>query len=310
MDRIDLCGQPLDLDLTFCSGQAFRWRRTPAGTWKAVVRDRVVELCQADGSILWKTEPPGGVDLVRDYLRLDEDVNSIYAELGRSDPLMDELIARYRGLRILRQDPDEALLSFVCSAANSIPRITASVEALAAAYGTMVCEADGVCCCTFPTIEMLAAAQKRLFDDSRLLGFRDAKLRSVAAQAHARGPGWLLSLRSASYSEAYRQLIGLDGVGPKIADCVCLFSLDKDEAVPVDTHVLQIAHRLWGLDAPSRGLSISARVRIKKEFAERYGRYAGWAQQFLFYDDLLRTRSLGRGVRWCGWSVDSARPCF
>lgn len=304
MHELDLRGQPLDLDLTFCCGQAFRWRRSPQGTWKGVVRDRLLELRKEGSRLHWRAEPEDGPEIVIDYLRLDTDVEAIYSDLSGADTTMRELTGRYRGLRVLRQDPAETLLSFVCSAANSIPRITASVESLAASYGTLVCESDGVCYYTFPTVEAIALAGGRLFDDTRLLGFRDAKLREVAAQVKAQGVEWLPSLRAASYSEAYRHLTGLKGVGPKIADCVCLFSLDKDEAVPVDTHVAQLAHRLWGLDVAASGLSKTVRERIKKEFAERYGRFAGWAQQFLFYDDLLRTRSLGRGVKWCGWSVD------
>ena len=80
------------------------------------------------------------------------------------------------------------------------------------------------------------------------------------------------------------------GVGRKIADCVCLFSLDKDESVPVDTHVKQLAQRLWLPELRGKSITEAGLQASVQAFAERYGPLAGWAQQFLFYEDLLRPR--------------------
>ena len=118
----------------------------------------------------------------------------------------------------------------------------------------------------------------------------------VAEQIQERGEGWLASLRSLSYPDARSALLGIHGVGRKIADCACLFSLDKDEAIPVDTHVRQLAHRLFLPQMEAKTVTENVYRRIVEVFIERYGRYAGWAQEFLFYEDLLRTRALGRGL--------------
>ena len=127
------------------------------------------------------------------------------------------------------------------------------------------------------------------------MAFRGRNLKEVARQLADRGPDWLVSLRSAPYRQAKAELLGIKGVGEKIADCVCFFSLDKDEAVPVDTHVRQLAQRLFLPEMKARSITSAVYRRISEVFADRYGPYAGWAQQFLYYDDLLRTRKRGQG---------------
>lgn len=297
MHRLDLRGQPLNLELTLACGQAFRWRMTPGGAWRGVVRDKLMELAIEGGDLLWRTYPADDRALVGDYLRLADDVDAIYAALSAADPHLAGLVERFHGIRLLRQDPTETLLSFICSAANSIPRIMASIEALAGLYGDLVCENEGLCYHAFPLIERLAAADPDALAQTESLGFRGPNLKTVARQILDRGEGWLVSLRSVSYIEARTELLSLRGVGAKIADCVCLFSLDKDESVPVDTHVKQLAQRLWMPDLVTKSITDAAYRRIVAAFAERYGKLSGWAQQFLYYEDLLRTRALGRGLR-------------
>lgn len=296
MESIDPRGQPLDLDITLSCGQAFRWRKREDGVWSGVVRDKLIELAVADGELLWRTFPAGGIELVRDYLRLNDDVNAIYGYLAGRDPHLAQLTRRFHGLRLLRQDPAETLLSFICSAANSIPRITAAIEGLAEQYGDLVCEREDVCYHAFPTVQRLVELDSLTPQLTQALGFRGDNLRTVARQLRERGEGWLTSLRKVSYPEAKTALLGIRGVGRKIADCTCLFSLDKDEAVPVDTHVRQLAFRLFLPDLKAKSLTDALYRKIVDAFEERYGRYAGWAQEFLYYEDLLRTRALGRGL--------------
>ncbi len=296
MEELDLLGQPLNLDLTLACGQAFRWRRMASGAWQGVVGDKLMELRAEGGAVLWRTYPEHDEPLVRDYLRLGEDVNSIYDELARADPYVAGLIDRFHGLRLLRQDPAETLLSFVCSAANSIPRISAAIEELAMLYGDLVCEHAGSCYYAFPRIARLADADPLVLAETASLQFRGENLRLIAGQVRQRGEHWLISLRGVPYEAARAELLAIRGVGRKIADCVCLFSLDKDEAVPVDTHVRQLAQRLWAPEVAGKSLTDALYRRVVDAFAARYGPLAGWAQQFLFYEDLMRTRSMGRGL--------------
>ena len=150
MERLYLKKQPLDLDYTLGCGQAFRWRKRPGGLWSGVVRDKLVELAVEDGFLLWQTYPESDRALVEDYLRLSDDVNSVYASLSAADPHVAGAIRKFHGLRPLRQDPTETLLSFVCSAANSIPRIMDSVEELARLFGELVCVKEECCYYALP----------------------------------------------------------------------------------------------------------------------------------------------------------------
>lgn len=291
MNTLHLNGQPLNLDFTLACGQAFRWRKLEDGVWSGVVRDKLMELKVDNGSLLWRTYPEQGLALVEDYLRLGDDVNDIYSTLSESDSYLAEQIQRFYGLRLLRQDPYETLLSFICSAANSIPRIMRAIESLSAKYGELVCEKDGLCYYAFPDVDRFAYADKQDLEQTESLHFRGSNLKTVAQQILDRGEGWLADLRRVSYSEAKSELLTIRGVGAKIADCVCLFSLDKDEAVPVDTHVKQLAQRLFLPEITAKSITDAVYRRVVNAFEERYGQYAGWAQQFLYYDDLLRSRA-------------------
>ena len=291
LEAIDLKGQPLDLDLTFTCGQAFRWRKHEDGIWRGVVRDRLIEL-RVDGDILrWRTYPDGGQALVVDYLRLSDDVNSIYDELSVRDLHMASLVKRFNGLRLLRQDPIETLLSFICSTANSIPRICSAIETLSSLYGELVCESGNMCYFTFPKPNRLASLAVGTLKERSSLGFRGEIIRNTATLIVERGEPWLIGLRNIPYVDARAELTSIRGVGQKIADCVCLFSLDKDEAVPVDTHVRQLAHKYFLPDINATSITNRVYARIVEAFQERYGELGGWAQQFLFYEDLLRSRT-------------------
>ncbi len=295
MHKIDLAGQPLDLELTLNCGQAFRWRRLPNGTWQGVVGDRLIELRLEDGCLYWQTFPDGGEHIIRDYLLLDIDVSEIYSRLSENDPHLADLAQRFAGMRLVRQAPVETLMSFVCSAANSIPRIAAAIEQLCITLGDTVCTVNGICYYAFPTLEAIADAPTETLRNTCLLAFRGDNLKGVAHQLLERGNTWLPSLRNCDYADAKSQLLGIRGIGPKIADCVCLFSLDKHQAVPVDTHIYQLAKRLFLTTMSTRTITESVYARIQQEFTSRYGNFAGWAQQFLFYEDVLRSRA-GRPV--------------
>jgi N-glycosylase/DNA lyase len=288
MDGIDLKGQPFDLDLTLGCGQAFRWRKREDGAWMGVVGDRLFELALADGCLLWRTHPMMDRAAVEDYLLLNVDVNAIYDQLSLSHDHLAEQIRRFHGLRLLRQDPNETLPSFVCSAANSIPRISAAIEKLCELFGSLVCEHNESCYYAFPTMNSIAEADERTLAAAGSLAFRGANLKSVAQQVLEMPDGWLMGLRHVPYEEARDALTQIRGVGRKIADCVCLFSLDKYEAVPVDTHIRQIAQRVLLPDMKTKSITDSAYRQICGAFRERYGDLAGWAQQVLFYEDLMR----------------------
>ncbi|NWT91687.1 OGG1 lyase, partial [Urocynchramus pylzowi] len=300
----------LRLDLVLSSGQSFRWWESSPGAWTGVLGGRVWTLRQ-DGDRLWYTvygedeEHEGERDgcpaeaaklsaaetdrILRDYFQLDVGLSALYHAWGAADPLFRKVANDFPGVRVLRQDPVECLFSFICTSNNHISRITAMIERLCQAFGRRLCCLDSRPFHAFPSLSALTGvdAEARL----RVLGFGyRAKFVSGSARAIAEGlgPEGLCQLRTAPYAEARRVLCALPGVGAKVADCVCLLSLDKAEAVPVDTHVWHIARQRYGVALGGKSLTPRAYQEIGDFFRGLWGPRAGWAQAVLFCADLRK----------------------
>ena len=288
--------EPDDLDLThtLTPGQSFRWREDDLGRWTGVIGRHVVRMWREGPDTLYETFPEapdeGTCALVNDYLRLDVDLRKLYADFCAADEHIRGAIDRFKGLRVLRQDPDEMLLSYICTAANSVPRIAASIEEMSRRYGEPIAEVDGRTYYSFPTAEALASVHPDELAGLCGLGFRGVNLNCVAQQVLDRPAGWAASLRHKSYEEAREELLRLRCVGCKIADCVLLFSMDKDQAFPVDTHIRKVAVQYYLPEFKQKTLTPAVYQAIVDFFQGRFGRYAGWAQEYLFYDDLLTHR--------------------
>jgi N-glycosylase/DNA lyase len=290
---LDVPSHHFDLSHSLDCGQAFRWRRDGEG-WVGVVGARVYRLERLDGRrVEWRAFPDDAEarDELVSYLRLEVDLDAVHAYLRDGDPRMDEAIDGFAGLRVLAQPPRETLLTFVCSPASNIVRITRSIDALARLYGEPVANIGGASYHAFPTAEALAACRPGELTRTAGLGFRGENLRRVAAEIVARGPGWPRELTRADEELARRELATLDSVGPKIADCVALFGLRHDGAVPVDTHVWGLARQLFAPRFEGRTLTRSVYEEVRGAFRERFGPWAGWAQQYLFH-----ARRVGRAL--------------
>lgn len=200
---------------------------------------------------------------------------------------------------MLRQDPVECLFAFICSSNNHISRIQGMIDRLCQTLGTSLCTLDGVAYHDFPSLQVLAddSVEMRLRDLG--FGYR-ARFLQQSAQIimNSHGPDWLKSLRSAPYMQARDALRALPGVGLKVADCVCLMSLDKSEAVPVDTHVWQISRRDYNCAAGSTQKTLTDKVYkdIGDFFRNLWGPYAGWAHSVLFCADLKRFQKLKEDI--------------
>ncbi|NXG35399.1 OGG1 lyase, partial [Dromaius novaehollandiae] len=229
--------------------------------------------------------------ILRDYFQLDVGLPALYRAWGAADPHFRKVAADFPGVRVLRQDPVECLLSFICTSNNHVTRITAMIERLCQAFGRRLCHLDSQPFHAFPTPQALAGAKAEA--QLRALGFGyRAKFVSQSARAIAEelGTEGLCGLRAVPYAEARRVLCSLPGVGTKVADCVCLMALDKAEAVPVDTHVWQIAQQCYGAAPGARSLTARVHEEIGDFFRGLWGPYAGWAQAVLFCADLRKGR--------------------
>ncbi|KAK3087076.1 hypothetical protein FSP39_001333 [Pinctada imbricata] len=232
--------------------------------------------------------------ILRDYFQLDVNLSNLYKHWSSRDANFRNVSSSFEGVRILRQDPVENLFSFICSSNNNISRISSMVEKLCENYGKMVAEVDGKYYYAFPPVTALV--DDSVENELRNMGFGyRAKYINTTARMITRDHSveWLHGLRKRNYEEAKSELMKLCGVGAKVADCVCLMSLDKTESVPVDTHVWQIAARHY---IPKLQHSKSLTDKLYKEigdhFRELWGPYAGWAHSVLFTADLKQFKSL------------------
>jgi N-glycosylase/DNA lyase len=253
-----------DLRLTLDSGQVFRFRPRGDG-WLVNARDRFFYVEQRGERLAFDGVEPEF--LVR-YFRLDDDHAATIRAL-EFDPLVSGAARRFRGLRIVRQDPWECLVTFICSSISNIPKIRLNVDAIAASFGRPV---------------RLGAERSFAFpdpgglrDEGKLraakVGFRAAYL--LAANERVREP-WLEGLRRLPLDSARTELMALPGVAEKIADCVLLFSLDFTGAFPVDVWIHRIVQRAY-----FRNRAVSP-ARVREWASRRFGALAGHAESFLY----------------------------
>ncbi|KAF7658334.1 hypothetical protein LDENG_00014090 [Lucifuga dentata] len=233
--------------------------------------------------------------MLRDYFQLNVKLGDLYREWGAADPHFKHIANIFTGVRMLRQDPTECLFSFICTSNNHISRIQGMVERLCQALGAPLCQLDQTHYYDFPSLSALAdsSVEARLRDLG--FGYRARFLQQSAKQIlDTHGHQWLQDLRSIPYLQARDSLRTLPGVGTKVADCVCLMSLDKTEAVPVDTHVWQIAKRDYKYAAGNGQKSITDKLHrdIGDFFRKLWGPYAGWAQSVMFCADLKNFQKL------------------
>lgn len=256
----------IDLGATLSCGQVFQWYRLPGGRWAGVICDTPVQVWQEADTLHCRTTLPP--HRLRAYFRLDDDLEEIYASFPE-DSLLRQAVSAFRGMRLLRQDTWECLLSFLCATNANIPRIRQMIASLCQGYGQEV--NDGLF--TFPTPASLAEATESDLRSLKL-GYR-ARYILQAARLIQSGEFDLEGLHGLDYPPAHTRLCALPGVGPKVADCVCLFSLGWLRAVPVDTWV----RRLVQVREPSL-----RSYRAMADFARLWlGPYAGYAQQYLFH---------------------------
>ncbi|XP_077986554.1 N-glycosylase/DNA lyase-like [Glandiceps talaboti] len=231
---------------------------------------------------------------LQDYFQLQVNLKDLYKKWSSSDNNFSKVAADFTGIRMLRQDPTENLFSFICSSNNNITRISGMVQRMCEKYGRKICELDGHQYYSFPSIQKLAGKSVEQELRNLSFGYR-AKFINQTAKCilEKQDENWLESLRNVSYEEAHTELLKLPGVGAKVADCVCLMSLDKHSAIPVDTHVWQIARRDY-LPKLTQTKSLTDKVyrEIGDFFCNLYGDYAGWAHSVLFSADLRKFENL------------------
>lgn len=257
-----------DLERTLDCGQAFRWRKQKDGSWFGVVMDRPLFIKQ-EGALLYLSCDPLDAPFWENYFSLDRDYGEMEALLAL-DPRTAPALSCSSGIRILRQDPWEALISFILSANNNVKRIMGIIERVCSVFGEPD-EFQGKAYHKFPKPEVLAASSPEQLKDCGA-GYRAPYIVETSKRI-AEGYD-LPALRTMEFADAKKKLLTFKGVGPKVAECIMLFSMDFDQAFPVDVWVKRISAYLYpGEDGK----------KAAKAAAERFGVWAGAAQQYLFH---------------------------
>lgn len=231
--------------------------------------------------------------LLEAYLRLDVDLEDNYKKWSAAHRHFSENAGQFYAVRQLNQDPVENLFSFICSQNNHISRISGLVEKLCTNYGPKICEFDGISYHAFPDVSTLTGDSVESELRAASFGYRAKFINLSAIQIQAKGGlNWFARLQQLDYKEAHAELIALTGIGPKVADCICLMSLDHLQAIPVDTHVFQIAAQNYMPQiAKAKSVTPKLYAEIGDKFREIYGPLAGWAQTVLFCADLKKFRA-------------------
>lgn len=264
----------------FECGQCFRWNKELDGSYIGVVKNNVLKIRKDGNEIKIKAMGEDDLqDLITDYFDLNRDYQKIKETLSKVDDNMRQSIEYGKGIRILNQDLWETIISFIISANNNIPRIKGIIEKIAKAYGKEIIF-EGKSYYTFPTIEELSNAS---VEELRKLGlgFRDVRVYETT-KLIKEGKVNLEELQAEKDFQKLRNtLLTLPGVGPKVADCILLFSsLKRWEAFPIDVWVRRVMNELY---IHSEDESKVKKEQIKQIAYEKFGTLAGMAQQYLFY---------------------------
>ncbi|CAG8591737.1 16347_t:CDS:2 [Acaulospora morrowiae] len=324
--------EELRLDTTLKCGQSFRWKLSGENEWSCAFKGKLITLRQTATGVEYRTyfhsdfqtssqdkitvekqrqreidqEYKEIHEFLVDYFQLHVNLRERYDQWSLMDKHFARIANQFPGIRILRQDPVENVICFICSTNNNIARISQMIEKLCRKYGQKVYTLDGQEYFDFPTLDKLVSP--KVEEELQQLGFGYraryiAQTARILKEKYPDGEQWLHSLRKLEYKDARAALLQLTGVGPKVADCVCLMSLDKNDAIPVDTHVWQIAKREYGFGGKgeTRNMkTLTSRLyeAVGDHFRKLFGDYSGWAHSVLFTADLKafedRQNNLGK----------------
>jgi N-glycosylase/DNA lyase len=287
---VKLDADAFNLDVTLCCGQVFRWEKK-GEWWYGVVGDQALKARQTRAEL----EFDGANEaLIVHYFGLDDDLQEIRGKIGRDEHIRKAL-REFWGLRIIRQDPWECLISYICATYKNIPAIRHMLLKLSSKFGEKT-TLDGLKLFTFPTPEKLAGTTEASLATCGL-GYR-AKYVQDTSKRIFESDFELESLRQLPYEQAKKQLCRLAGVGSKVADCVLLFSLGKTEAFPVDRWIERVILNHYVEKLPPElaqklkkraGLTNSEYAKLNVFGREYFGEYAGYAQEYLYHYERMKT---------------------
>ena len=274
----------------FECGQCFRWNEQEDGSYIGVIKNGVIQvkkekkICKekngAKEIITFTGKCDGNLqEIVEKYFDLNRDYEKIKSQLENIDEYLKTSIEYGKGIRILNQDLWETIISFIISANNNIPRIKGIIERISQKYGNKI-EWNGKKYYTFPTPEQLKDVTVQEFRNLGL-GFRDIRLYETTQMILNKEVDLEKLRKNPNTQEVRNELLKLSGVGPKVADCILLFSdLKRFDVFPIDVWVRRVMNDLYIKESDESKVS---KTKIEKLAEEKFGDLKGLAQQYLFY---------------------------
>ena len=264
-----------DAKAIFTCGQAFRWYEEKNGSFTTVHLGRVLNVLNVENKVIFKgTNLEEFNEIWIDYFDLSTDYQSIRKSLSNNE-ILAKAMEYGKGIRILNQNHFEMLISFIISANNMIPRIKKSIEVISMKYGKFICEDENRKYYSFPTVEELSKATVEDLREFAKVGFRDKRIFDTVNLIKNENID-LDNFEKLDTDTLREELLKFSGVGDKVADCIMLFSYRRGEVFPVDVWIKRVMEELFiKEETPVK--------KISKEADRIFGKYAGYAQQYLFY---------------------------
>ena len=264
----------------FECGQCFRWNEQEDGSYIGIIKNGVIQVKKEKKIITFTGICDKNIEeVVNEYFDLKRDYEKIKEQLGNVDEYLKTSIQYGKGIRILNQDLWETIISFIISANNNIPRIKGIIERISQKYGNEI-EWNGKKYYTFPTYEQLKDVTVQEYRNLGL-GFRDIRLYETTQMILNKEVDLEKLKNNPNTQEVRNELLRLSGVGPKVADCILLFSdLKRFDVFPIDVWVRRVMNDLYIKEDDETKVS---KVKIEKLAEEKFGDLKGLAQQYLFY---------------------------
>ena len=267
-----------DLEQTLKCGQIFRYQQVSTNSYIVIAKNKRIRLTQQAESttlIIHNSNLSEYEEVWKRYLDIETDYGQIVDKLSKNDSHMQKATSYGKGIRILNQDTWEMLISFIISQNKSIPHIQACIQNLCQAFGKLITDKNGETYYAFPTLEQLSKATEEGLRDCKV-GFRAPYIMD-ACQKVGDNTVVLETLFHMGTKKAKENLMKIKGVGEKVAHCVLLFGLNKTDTFPTDVWIRRTMNNLYFENQKIKDNEI---IRFAQE---KFGDYAGYAQQYLFY---------------------------
>lgn len=273
-------------EISINSGQMFLWEKYK-NSWYGTYGNHILKFSVTNNEIEFCSSPK--FDNWEHFIfRLDDNIQNIFCNFS-NDIILPKLLKRYTGLRLIRQDPHQCMISFACSSNTNISMIRTMLKNLSMKFGIKK-QVDNKIFFTFPDMKNLYKASiNELCSCS--VGYRAKAIKSIAEKI-VTGALTIDELYRSKYDDAKKILTSIYGIGNKIADCILLFSLEKTEAFPIDVWMGRaifmyykgvIDNRKVTIINSNKKLSDNHYSILSEIMRDHFGKYGGYAQQYLFY---------------------------